>query len=239
MRSNSFESPFPSTKLIISTTVTAAVWQRGILEEHFGVPISSVQFFVGAIEYSEHARISKISHSLPQDVKVIAINQGQNLSEMLANGEIDAIFSASRPSSFDTSPNVGLLFPNFKQVEANYYKQTGIFPIMHVVALKRTVYEANPWIAKTLTKAFAQSLEMAYEPLQERSALRYMLPWLEDHVKETQELMGDMKWWKDGFTENRHVIEKFLDYHFQQGLSKRKFNPEEIFAPNALETFVL
>lgn len=110
---------------------------------------------------------------------------------------------------------------------------------MHVVALKRTVYEANPWIAKTLTKAFAQSLEMAYEPLQERSALRYMLPWLEDHVKETQELMGDMKWWKDGFTENRHVIEKFLDYHFQQGLSKRKFNPEEIFAPNALETFVL
>lgn len=210
------------------------------MEEDFSVPISSVEFYTGAIEPSEHTRISKIAHTLPPDVKVTAIKQGQNLSEMLANGEIDAIFSASRPSSLDTSPNVGRLFPNFKQVEADYYKRTGIFPIMHVVALKRSVYEANPWIAKTLTKAFAQALDMAYEPLRERSALRYMLPWLEDHVEETQRLMGgEAKWWKDGFVENKHVIDKFLDYHHRQGLSTRRFKAEEIFTPNALETFVL
>jgi 4,5-dihydroxyphthalate decarboxylase len=221
--------------------VTAAVWQRGILEEYYGVPMSSVQFFVGAIEKSDHERISKVPHSLPADITVVAIKHGQNLSDMLANGEIDAIFSASRPSSFDTQPDkVGRLFPNFKQVEAEYYQQTKIFPIMHVVALKRSVYEANPWIAKTLTKAFAQALEMGYEPLQERSALRYMLPWLEEHVEETQRLMGgDPRYWKDGFAENRHVIEKFLEYHHRQGLSKRRLSPEEIFAPNALESFVL
>jgi 4,5-dihydroxyphthalate decarboxylase len=109
---------------------------------------------------------------------------------MLANGEIDVIFSASRPSSMDTSPNVKRLFDNFKEVEADYFKRTNIFPIMHVVALRREVYEANPWIAKTLTKAFKQALDMAYEPLRERSALRYMLPWLEEHVEETQALMG-------------------------------------------------
>jgi len=160
---------------------------------------------------------------------------------MLANGEIDAIFSASRPSSFDTAPEkVGRLFPNFKEVEAEYYRQTKIFPILHVVALKRSVYDANPWIAKALQKAFAQAIDMAYAPLQERSALRYMLPWLEDHVEETQKLFGgDARWWKDGFEENKHVIDKFLDYHHRQGLSSRRLRPEEIFAPNTLETFVL
>jgi 4,5-dihydroxyphthalate decarboxylase len=220
--------------------VTAPVWQRGIMEDEFDVPISSVQWYVGAIEKSNHPRISKISHSLPPGVTVTAIKQGQNLSEMLANGEIDAIFSASRPSSLDTSPNVKRLFDNFKEVEAEYYKRTNIFPIMHVVALKRTIYEANPWVAKTLTKAFDKALNMAYEALRERSALRYMLPWLEDHVEETQKLMGgDSKWWKDGFTENRHVIDKFLEYHYKQGLSKRRYMPEEIFAPSALETYVL
>ena len=221
-------------------TVTAPVWQRGIMEDEFDVPIASVDWYVGAIEKSDHPRISKISHSLPPGVTVTAIKQGQNLSEMLANGEIDAIFSASRPSSLDTSPNVKRLFDNFKEVEAEYYKRTNIFPIMHVVALKRSIYETNPWVAKTLTKAFSKALDMAYEPLRERSALRYMLPWLEDHVEETQKLMGDdAKWWKDGFAENKHVIDKFLEYHYKQGLSKRRFMPEEIFAPSALETFVL
>jgi len=222
-----------------SHKVTAAVWQRGILEDDFGVPIDSVQFFVGAIEDVDHSRISKISHSLPPGVEATPIAAGKTLSQMLAEGEIDAIFSASRPSSMDTSPNVGFLFPNFKEVEADYYKRTGIFPIMHVVVLKRSVYDANPWIAKTLTKAFATALDMAYEPLRERSALRYMLPWLEDNVMEIERLMDDKKWWKDGFEENKHVIDKFLDYHYKQGLSKRRFKAEEIFAPGSLETYVL
>jgi len=217
--------------------MTAAVWQRGIMEDDFNVPISSVQFFTGAIEASIHERKNKVEHSLPAGVKVTAIKPGQNLSQMLADGDIDAIFSATKPSSFST-PQVTRLFPNFKEVEAEYYKRTGIFPIMHVVAVKRRVYEANPWIAKTLTKAFTRSLDMAYEPLRERAALRYMLPWLEGHVEETQSLMG-YQWWKDGFEENRHVLEKFLDYSFRQGLAKRKFKPEELFAPNTLESFVL
>ena len=219
--------------------MTAAVWQRGIMEEDFKVPINSVEFFTGAIEPSAVERKSKVAHSLPPDVKVTSIQQGQNLSELLATGEIDAIFRATKPSYMDTSPNVKRLFPDFKKVEAEYYKRTGIFPIMHVVALKRSVYEENPWIAKTLTKAFGEALEMAYEPMRERAALRYILPWLEDHVEETQELMGEKKWWRDGFEENRHVLEKFLDYHFQQGLSKRRFKPEELFAPSTLDTFVL
>lgn len=211
------------------------------MEEEFNVPITSVHFFTGNIEPSDRQRHGKVAHSYPEGVSVTEIAPGKSLSQMLADGEIDAIFSATKPSSFDTAPDrVGHLFPNYKEVEAEYYARTGILPIMHVVAIKRKVYEADPWIAKTLTKAFAEALERAYEPLEERAALRYMLPWLEDHVAETKRLMGGKeRWWQDGFEENRHVLDKFLEYSYKQGLAKRRFQPEELFAPSSLETYVL
>ena len=209
------------------------------MEDDVGVPITSVELYTGAIEHSTEERRSKIPHSLPEGVSVMNIKPGQNLSQMLADGELDAIFSATKPSSFDTSEHVTYLFPNFKEVEAEYYKRTGIFPIMHVIALKRSVYNDHPWVAKTLTKAFQKALDIAYDAMAERAALRYMLPWLEDHVRETQALMGEQKWWKDGFAPNRHVLDKFLEYSYKQGLAKRKFELEELFAPNTLETFVL
>ena len=217
--------------------MTAPVWQRGIMEEEFGVPITSVEFFVGALEGHEE-RKSKVPHSLPPDVKVTPIKPGQNLSKMLANGELDAVFTATKPSSMGTSPDVTYLFPNFQTVEADYYKRTKIFPIMHVVALKRSVYDTNPWIAKTLQKAFAKSLDVAYDAIRERGALRYILPWLEEHVATTSAVMGE-RWWQDGFQENKHVIEKFLEYSYSQGLAKRRYKAEELFAPNTLESFVV
>ncbi|KAL3471086.1 4,5-dihydroxyphthalate decarboxylase [Aspergillus californicus] len=218
--------------------MTAAVWQRGIMKEEFGVPDTKVEFFTGAIEPSEAKRKSKVPHNLPPGVSVTAIRHGQNLSQMLEDGELDAIFSASRPSCVGRSAHCTYLFPNFKAVEADYFKRTRIFPIMHVIAIKRAVYDANPWIARELQKAFAKSLELAKEALNERSALRYMLPWLEDHVNETKAAMAE-DWWKDGFDENKHVIEKFLAYSYDQGLAKRLYKAEELFAPSTLEAFVI
>lgn len=219
--------------------VTAAVWQRGIMEEEFGVRITGVEFFSGAIEPSVTERKSKLAHDLPAGVKVTQIQLGQNLSQMLADGELDASFSATKPSTLDVSPDVQYLFPNFKQVEADYYRRTRILPIMHTVAIKRDVYNANPWIAKDLNKAFASSIEIGCQALEDRAALKYMLPWLEDHLRETKRLMGESVYLKDGFHENKHVIDKFLEYHDAQGLSKRKFNAEELFAPSCLEDFVI
>ncbi|GFG27827.1 4,5-dihydroxyphthalate decarboxylase [Aspergillus udagawae] len=218
--------------------MTAAVWQRGILEDEFGVHPTEVEFFTGAIEPSNTERKSKVPHTLPPGVKVVAIESGKNLSKMLEDGEIDAIFSASRPSSVGRSSHCTYLFPDFKAVEADYFERTRIFPIMHVIAIKRTVYEANPWIARELQKGFAKSKELAFEALVERAALRYMLPWLEDHVRETQSIMGE-DWWKDGFYENKHVIEKFLSYSYSQGLAERQYKAEELFAPGTLEAFVI
>lgn len=237
-------SPSPASVprvLTLPIPVTAAVWQRGIMEEEFGVPATAVHFFTGNIEPSDRPRHSKVHHAYPEGVSVTAIAPGKSLSQMLADGELDAVFSATEPSSLAAAPDrVGHLFPDYKAVEADYFARTRIFPIMHVVAIRRPVYEANPWIAKTLTKAFAAALEAAYEPLRERAALRYMLPWLDDHVAETKRLMGGAeRWWVDGFEENRHVLEKFLEYSHNQGLAKRRFRPEELFAPSSLETYVL
>ena len=209
------------------------------MEEEFGVPMTAVEFFTGATEPSVVERKPKITHSLPPGVTVNSIKPDQNLSQMLEDGEIDAIFSAGKPSCIDRSEHCTYLFPDFKAVEADYYRRTKIFPIMHVIAIKRELYEANPWITRTLQKAFAGSLHLAYDALKERSALRYMLPWLEDHVLETRSLMQEDVWWKDGFDENKHVIEKFLKYSHDQGLAKKLFTPEEIFAPNTLASFVL
>ena len=209
------------------------------MEEEFGVPITEVDFFSGAMEPSSEERKSKVAHSLPPGVRVTAIKPGQNLSQMLEDGEVDAIFSASKPSSVDRCEHCTYLFEDFQRVEADYYRRTRIFPIMHVVAIKRSVYEANPWIARSLQKAFAQSMQVAEDALEDRSALRYMLPWLESHVHETKSLMGEEKYWQDGFAQNQHVIKKFLEYSYNQGLATRQFKPEELFAPNTLEAFVL
>ena len=209
------------------------------MEEEFGVPISAVHFFVGNIEPSQEQRKNKVVHSVPENVSITAIKAGQNLSQMLEDGEIDALFTATKPSSFDRCGHVTYLFQDFERVEAEYFQRTKIFPIMHVIALKREVYEKNPWVAKTLQKAFAKSLDIAYEAILERGALRYMLPWLEHHVERTKMLMGQEKWWQDGFEENKHVLDKFLEYSFNQGLAKRRFKPEELFAPNTLESYVV
>lgn len=209
------------------------------MEEEFGIPISAVHFYVGNIEPSQEQRKNKVVHSVPDNVSITPIKPGQNLSQMLGNGEIDALFTATKPSSFDNCEHVTYLFQDFEQVEAEYFQRTKIFPIMHVVALKREVYEKYPWVAKTLQKAFAKSLDIAYEAIFERGALRYMLPWLEHHVERTKTLMGQERWWRDGFEENKHVLDKFLEYSFNQGLAKRRLKPEELFAPNTLESFVV
>jgi 4,5-dihydroxyphthalate decarboxylase len=219
--------------------MTAAVWQRGIMQEEYGVPVDSVEYFTGAIEPSAQPRSEKIKLDLPPNIHITPIPAGKCLSQMLADNEIDALYSATEPSTLRSRPqDVAHLFPDFKVVEKDYFRRTGIFPIMHVVVMKRSLYATHPWIAKSLTKAFAASLDLAYEAVSERGALRYILPWLQDHVQETKECMGD-RWWKDGLKDNRHVLEKFLQYSFQQGLAKKRFRVEDLFAPNTLDEFVL
>jgi len=222
--------------------MTAPVWQRGILEDEYGLKYNSPQYLSGAVEPSVVERTEKVPLQLA-GVNIQPIPKGKCLAQMLADGEIDALESATAPSTFGTHPDVGRLFPNAKEVEQDYFKRTGIFPIMHVIAVKRSVLKENPWVARSLTKAFASALEYAYDAIHERGALRYILPWMQFHVEETQAALcsdGNEKWWQDGLTpQNIRTLDKFLEYSFNQGLAKKKWEVKELFAPGSLDAFVV
>jgi 4,5-dihydroxyphthalate decarboxylase len=217
--------------------MTAPVWIRGILQDHYGVPVDGVTYVTGGEE--SPGRSEKVKLDLPPNIRVERIGPEQTLAQMLADGEIDALYTARVPSTFRTRPDrVQRLFPNFMEVERAYYRETGIFPIMHVIALKREVYEANRWIAQSLTKAFIEAQKKTYEDLRESAALKAMLPWLNAHYEDAVAEMGD-DYWSYGFARNRKTLDTFLRYHHEQGLSKRRLTPEEIFAPETLESFVI
>jgi len=214
--------------------MTAPVWIRGILSDHYGVPVDGVTYVTGGEE--EPGRPEKLKLDLPSNIVVERIGEHQTLSQMLADGEIDALYTARKPSSFNGDGRVRRLFENFVEVERDYYRSTGIFPIMHTVAIRREVYEQNRWIAQSLFKALNEAQRLAYRDLGETAALKAMLPWLHAHVEEARREMGD-DYWPYGFEKNRETLETFLRYHYEQGLSKRQLQPDELFAPETLEAF--
>ncbi len=215
--------------------MTAPVWIRGILSDHYGVPLDSVTYFTGGEE--EPGRVEKQKLDLPPSIRIQPIGQSQTLSAMLASGEIDALHTARMPSTFVSAPDkVKRLFPDFMNVEQRYYRETGIFPIMHTIVIRREVYEQNRWVAQSLYKAFAESQKHTYDDLYVTAALKAMLPWLTAHVEDARALMGD-DFWPYGFEGSRKTLETFLRYHHEQGLSKTLRKPEELFAPEALESF--
>lgn len=215
--------------------MTAPVWIRGILSDHYGVPVDSVTYFTGGEE--EPGRPEKIQLDLPPNIKVERIGPEQTLAQMLLDGEIDALYTARMPSSFlKGGGKVLRLFEDYEQVERNYFKETGIFPIMHTVAIRREVYEANRWVARSMMKALEESQRRTYEDLYETAALKAMLPWLTSHVEQVRREMGE-DFWPYGFEKNQATLQTFLRYSFEQGLSKRLLKPEELFAPESLEAF--
>jgi 4,5-dihydroxyphthalate decarboxylase len=217
--------------------MTAPVWIRGILSDEDGVKVDDVTYLTGGEESPN--RSEKLKLDLPSNIRVERIGPDKTLSAMLRAGEIDALYTARKPSSYDgPKGKVRRLFEDFVEVERAYFRKTGIFPIMHTIAIRREVYEANRWIAQSLFKAFCEAQQRTYQDLQETAALKAMLPWLVAHVEEARREMGE-HYWSYGFQPNRKVLETFLRYSFEQGLSKRLLRPEEIFVPETMEAFVI
>lgn len=215
--------------------MTAPVWIRGIMSDEYGVPVTSPTYLSGGEE--EPGRPEKIPLSLPPGFKLEAIPSDKTLSGMIETGEIDALYTARAPSTYGNgSGKVRRLFENYAAVEREYYLKTRIFPPMHIVAIRRDVYEKNPWVAQSLAKAFIAAQKETYEELRTSGALKAMLPWLTHHVEETEALMG-RDFWPYGYEPNIHALSTFLRYHYEQGLSKRQLTPKELFAPESLESF--
>jgi 4,5-dihydroxyphthalate decarboxylase len=217
--------------------LTAGVWIRGILQDYYGVAPDSVVYRKGGQETP--GRIEKAELNLPESFVVEPIAPGKTLSRMLAEGEIDALYTPRIPRPFaERDPRVGRLFPDVIGAEKAYYAASGIFPIMHVVALRRDVYEAYPWVAQSLYKAFVLAKDMVFDRLYDSSALRFMLPWLNQQLEDARESLGD-DYWSYGLADNYDALATFLRYHHEQGLSKRQLRPEELFAPETSEAAII
>lgn len=217
--------------------LSAGVWIRGILADHHGLPVDSVTYCTGGQE--SPGRSEKTGLELPANIRVKPIGPTDTLSQLLVTGEIAALYTPRIPRPFaDGDHRVRRLFPDVVAAEKAYYAATGIFPIMHLVVVRRDVYEAHPWVAQSLYKAFVLAKAEANERLYDSSAQRYMLPWLIPHVEEARELLGE-DFWSYGLDANRETLATFLRYHHAQGLSKRMLLPEDLFAPEATEAFVI
>jgi ABC-type nitrate/sulfonate/bicarbonate transport system substrate-binding protein len=215
--------------------LTACVWIRGILADRHDVPIDSVRYVTGGQETP--GRIEKAAVDLGGRVDVSRIPEGSTLSAMLAEGTIDALYSPRIPFPFAAGdPRVRRLFPDTPAAEKDYYAATGIFPIMHVVALRRDVYEQYPWVAQSLYKALLLAKQEAFANLYDSSALRFMLPWMNQDLEAAKALLG-ADYWSYGLEDNVDVLATFLRYHHEQGLSKRLLAPAELFAVESTESF--
>jgi 4,5-dihydroxyphthalate decarboxylase len=217
--------------------MTAAVWIRGFLKDDYGVKSSDVQWFLGG--QTEPGRKERVKLDLPQEISVRSIPDDRTLNDMLDSGELDALISARSPAGLGAgSGKVRRLFPDYKDVETEYYKRTKIFPIMHIMVIRKHVYEQHPWIARSLYKAFCGAKDRALQNMHISNAHAYMLPWLSWEREQLSEIFGP-DWWPYGIEPNRHVFEALLRYLQEQGLLKRPLKVEDIFAPSAIGEFKL
>jgi 4,5-dihydroxyphthalate decarboxylase len=210
-------------------TMTAAIWIRGHLERDFGVDLSGVKWVQGAINQpGPHGDPTVMPLLKPVPIEQSA--GGKSLSDLLDEGKIDALIGTNHPDSRYRNPDIRRLFPDFKEVEKDYYKRTGVFPIMHLVAIRKDVYERNPEIAKGLYEAFCKSKNIALKRMRHLGAPRYMLPWLSSALDEVDEVFGADPW-PYGIERNRATIETLAQYLSDQSLIRAPKRAEEIFVP--------
>ncbi|KAH8802525.1 hypothetical protein F5884DRAFT_802256 [Xylogone sp. PMI_703] len=210
-------------------TMTAAVWIRGLLQHEYGVDLSSIEWVEGKMEGpGSHGKPGSLPPLKP--VKITRNTANKSLSQLLEDGEIDATLGADLPECLGKAPHIGRLFPDFKEVEKAYFKKTGIFPIMHLVAIRREFYEQNRFIASALFNALNDSKNMAKARMYSTGALRYMLPWLASDLDEITEVFGGDSW-PYGIEPNRKTLEALVQFLEEQAMIEKKVPIEELFAP--------
>lgn len=212
-------------------TITAAIWIRGDLENVYGVDLSDVQWVQGAVETPGTHGKPPAPPKLLKPVDIVQNTSDKSLSDMLRDGEIDALIGSRLPDSVRTDPDkVTRLFANPREEEKRYYREFGIHPIMHTVAIQRKIYEQNRWIATSLFKAFLEARKWALDKMYFSAAQRYMLPWLYDDLHEVDEIFGDQLW-AYGVDENRRTLEAFVKYMRQQYFIKKEMPVDDLFVP--------
>jgi 4,5-dihydroxyphthalate decarboxylase len=205
---------------------TAAVYMRGWLMHEAGVPLSDIEWVQAGT--NETGRIEKVELTLPKGVTLTPAPD-KTLSGMIASGELDCVIIARPPNSFrEKHPDVVRLFPDFEAIESRYYAETQVYPIMHVIALRKAILQGNPWIARNLYNAFAESKRRSLERLLDPAVSRYPVPWLANYAARLQQQFGG-ELFPYGIDANRPTLELFLRYTYEQGIAHRLVKPEDIF----------
>jgi 4,5-dihydroxyphthalate decarboxylase len=205
---------------------TAAVYMRGWLMHEAGIPLSDVDWVQAGT--NEPGRIEKVELSLPDGVRLTRAHE-KTLSGMIASGELDCVIIARPPNSFrEKHPDVVRLFPDYESLEQQYYEQTRVYPIMHIIAVRKAVLDGKPWVARNLYNAFEESKRRCFERIFDPAVSRYPVPWLTSYALRTQQVFGgDL--FPYGIEANRPTLELFLRYAHEQGIAHRLAKPEEIF----------
>jgi 4,5-dihydroxyphthalate decarboxylase len=214
--------------------MTAAVWLRGLFQHEYGVPPEEIYWVQAGEEHP--GRKDRVDFEMPAGVRMES-RPDTTLNAMIESGEIDAMMSPRMPTCFiEGSPRVRRLFPNYKQAEMEYFRKTGLFPIMHVMVIRRAIYDAHPWVAQSLYKAFCEAKDLCMKELYDTNVLRVSLPWTAAEYEETRALMT-ADYWPYGIAPNRANLETLHSYLYEQGLIKQKLNLDELFARETVEAF--
>jgi 4,5-dihydroxyphthalate decarboxylase len=210
-------------------TMTAAVWMKGHLQHDYGVDLSTIQWVEGAVNKpGPHGHPTILP--LLRLARIEKNTTGKSLSDLLENGGIDAIIGTALPDAINHNPDIRRLFPNYRDVERNYYKRTKIFPIMHLLAIRRDVYEANPFIATSLFDAMCESKERARLRMRDLGTLNYMLPWMTADIDEIDEIFGGDAW-PYGIEPNRATLEALMVYLADQAIIEAQLSVDDLFVP--------
>ena len=212
---------------------TAAVYSRGVLQHQYGIDLASIKWVQAGV--NQPGRVEKVELTLPKGVSLTR-KPDKSLNEMLVSGEVDAILAARAPDAFlEGHPNIRRFFENYQEVEAEYYKATGVFPIMHAVAVRRDVLDKNPWVARNLFNAFQEAKRRSIARAFDGTVSLFPIPWGEDHARRGKELLG-ADYFPYGIEENRKTLETFLAYAHEQGVCKRLLKVEELFPKQLYST---
>ncbi|HEX9463650.1 MAG TPA: ABC transporter substrate-binding protein [Alphaproteobacteria bacterium] len=212
-------------------SMTAAVYMRGLLEHEYGVKPTQIEWVQG--------RADRLKHGLPPGVRLSQAPAGTELGDLLERGELDFLMTANNPLSFRRgAPNVKRLFPNYRELEQDYYRRTKIYPIMHTVVIRREIYERDPWVAQSLYAALCKAKEYAYRMLVETGSPKASFAWLQPMIEEEQAIIGK-DWYPYGIEQNRPSIDALLQYNHEQGLSERRLKLEELFVPSTMRDIPL
>jgi 4,5-dihydroxyphthalate decarboxylase len=211
--------------------MSAVMWFRGYLQDELGIAAKDINWVQAGLETP--GRRDKFPLNLPDGFPLVSANEA-TLTGMLADGELDAVMSARPPSCFLSGhPNVRRLFPDYRAAEREYYKKSGLFPIMHAVGIRRDLLEKNRWLAASVYKAFLQAKRLADADLAESTALKIGLPWVTAELEATRDVMG-ADFWPYGVAPNHKTLATMARYSYEQGLAVRLLTVEEMFAEGNL-----